>query len=514
MWGVLEQIVGSHIPRKSEGHSWECVLDVPVANLNGRSFQEWVIRQPVRFGGFGLRSQIETSPVAFIGALRQILPSFSGEKGICPQLEHLISPNSKNIWQPLIESRCRTGMELQKAWTVLQKEAQEISDYLGVELEGVLSVSELEVGEGYNIYKVRNLMTEQCEKIKGQLIGRSLELHLDRKSRPVLAWPQMDKLSAAWLLALPGPHTGLSNSIFSEAACKTLCLPSPSCRDRIGEKVGRVVVDEFGDKIMAAPLPGDTWRIRHDAVKSELNRLFHWSGIPAVCEVFGLFAHLIPQEGLNRLERGRKRQGLVPDFQLHLTSQTGGVVSRLAELKVLNCCPTRYHYGDTKRAVERRAGSLQSEYNKKAKDTDLEYCGTVQGEAGPVQTKLKQFEDIKGLVVGAFGEGSKDLHEMVQTISENRIKSIGLSRGKQLSKNELGNVVGQVRRMLSVTCVRAQAQCLLMRMSFVGEGVSMAIKRRQVAANQEVMMRREREAQWFSRVRGRNVMNRGHFLLN
>ena len=40
MWGVLEQIVGSHIPRKSEGHSWECVLDVPVANLNGRSFQE------------------------------------------------------------------------------------------------------------------------------------------------------------------------------------------------------------------------------------------------------------------------------------------------------------------------------------------------------------------------------------------------------------------------------------------------------------------------------------------
>ena len=34
------------------------------------------------------------------------------------------------------------------------------------------------------------------------------------------------------------------------------------------------------------------------------------------CEVFNMFAHLIPQEGLSRIERGCKRHGLVPDFML------------------------------------------------------------------------------------------------------------------------------------------------------------------------------------------------------
>ena len=75
------------------------------------------------------------------------------------------------------------------------------------------------------------------------------------------------------------------------------------------------MVDMFGDKVMAATLSGDGWRTRHDMVKAELNRLCVWSKLPATCEVFGLFSHLIPQEGLRRIERGRKRQGMVPDFQ-------------------------------------------------------------------------------------------------------------------------------------------------------------------------------------------------------
>ena len=154
-------------------------------------------------------------------------------------------------------------------------------------------------------------------------------------------------------------------TVFSEAACSHLCLPSPACRDRVGEKVGKSVVDIFGDKVMSAMLPGDTWRIKHDTVKSELNRLCTWSKLPAVCEVFGLFSHLIPQEGLNRMERGRKRQGLVPDFQLLVPCPTGGKVSRLAELKVINCCPTRYTLGARTKAVNRRANLLQGEYSKK-----------------------------------------------------------------------------------------------------------------------------------------------------
>ena len=122
--------------------------------------------------------------------------------------------------------------------------------------------------------------------------------------------------------------------------------------------------------------------------------------------MFGLFSHLIPQEGLSRIERGRKRQAMVPDFQLEVPCPTGGKVSKLAELKVINCCPTRYLPWDEDKTVDKRAKLLQGEYKKKARDTDRKYGGTAEGTTGPVENKLLQFGDLQGLVVGAFGEGS------------------------------------------------------------------------------------------------------------
>ena len=67
--------------------------------------------------------------------------------------------------------------------------------------------------------------------------------------------------------------------------------------------------------------------------------------------------------------------------------------------------------------------------------------------------------------------------------------------------------------MLSTASIRAQAQCLLTRMANVGEGVGEASKRRHWAAREEERMRRERAAQWIGRVRGRNIVRRGQFLL-
>ena len=74
--------------------------------------------------------------------------------------------------------------------------------------------------------------------------------------------------------------------------------------------------------------------------------------------------------------------------------------------------------------------------------------------------------------------------------------------------------MGQVRRMLSTVSVRAQAQCLLSRVTLVGEGVDRATKRRQWLAVEEERMRRERLAQWIGRVRGQNIIRRGEFLLD
>ena len=112
-----------------------------------------------------------------------------------------------------------------------------------------------------------------------------------------------------------------------------------------------------------------------------------------------------------------------------------------------------------------------------------------------------------------FGEGSEDIHNLVQIIAESKVNSMGLARGKEGTETELGVVVGQVRRMLSTASIRAQGQCLLNRMSSVGEGVGQAARRRQWIAAEEERMRKERQAQWIGRVRGSGIVRRGQFLL-
>ena len=108
----------------------------------------------------------------------------------------------------------------------------------------------------------------------------------------------------AWLLALPAGDTCLSSPVFAEAAAALLCLPSPACADKIGCEVGNRRVDQYGDQVQAARgVEGDDWRKRHDSMKMMLSRM------PFQCEAFNMFAHLIPQEGLSRMERGRKEAG-------------------------------------------------------------------------------------------------------------------------------------------------------------------------------------------------------------
>ena len=65
-------------------------------------------------------------------------------------------------------------------------------------------------------------------------------------------------------------------------------------------------------------ISGDGWSRRHDDVKEKIFALLRWAGLEVQCEVFNPFAGLIPQQGLSRFERGRKRQGMVADFMVRM----------------------------------------------------------------------------------------------------------------------------------------------------------------------------------------------------
>ena len=151
---------------------------------------------------------------------------------------------------------------------------------------------------------------------------------------------------------------------------------------------------------------------------------------------------MIPAEALSRFESGRARQGLVPDFRFQVPSDLGESQVALAELKVLSCCKTWYApgAGNRVRATNKRAQGLQAIYKKKARSLDQTISGTTESQRGPVERRLDEFGPLIGLCFGAWGEGSNDVHMMVDKLANSRLKFQRAQEGiptQSGSQNEL-----------------------------------------------------------------------------
>ena len=79
-------------------------------------------------------------------------------------------------------------------------------------------------------------------------------------------------------------------------------------------------------------------------------------------------------------------------------------------------------------------------------------------------------------------------------------------------EGERAQLVGSLRRQVSLMAVRANARLILSRMeSFVGPGAAEAARRRQLTLSLERQEARERQAQALSLSQGRNILRRGFF---
>ena len=281
---------------------------------------------------------------------------------------------------------------------------------------------------------------------------------------------------------------------------------------------------------MNAKMKGDGLRKRHDAMKMCIQGLFKWAAIPVVCEVFNLFADCIPQAGLARIERGRRRQGLVPDFKLRGEGGTGDI---LCELKIMSASKSRYPRNpqprDGLRAVDRRADGLTEDYATKAREVDWQYCGTARPpprrrgepqpprELGRVETRLLTYGRVRGWCFGAWSEASREVHEMVQRVALGRLQVAEVQPGRRgplkTKEAELAGLVGYVRRRLSFTAAQQQAKLLLDRLQLLGDGASEAAGRRDRAQQLEAGAVRERRGQLVCLRQGVSIMRRGFGLL-
>ena len=260
-------------------------------------------------------------------------------------------------------------------------------------------------------------------------------------------------------------------------------------------------------------MSGDHWRTRHDNVKMALASLFAWAKVSHTTEVFGLFAPYISQQALSRYDRGRKRQGLVPDFRLTIATSTGATKTQLAELKLISCSESWYapSAGGKVKATDKRANGLPADYRRKAREADQEARAASGAERGPVEQELEQYlgSGLLGLVFGVWGEASEDVHVLIDALATSRLNSQQRTRGRPGDKQELGSITAQIRRRLSQVVVKAQVECLLNRLHQVGPGSKAMVQRREWAAREDQLMKRERQAQWLRRTEGVFTLRKG-----
>ena len=263
-------------------------------------------------------------------------------------------------------------------------------------------------------------------------------------------------------------------------------------------------------------LPDDTWRHRHDTGKLAIVSECLNAGLVHDCEVYGLFADLIPAQAVTQggdsLEWGRARQGLVPDFKIRLPTPEG-LTDHLAELKFVSAGVSWFPRGVRGKRIDRRASGLPLLYKRALERLDISHHNTQAGQTGPLVRRLQSFGKLEGLVVGPWGEGSKDLHNLVKVIAESKLAAKARSRGRAMSDNELGIIVSQVRKYLSTSFIRAQSLCLINRLCFLGEGAQAAAGRRTVAKQLEEGRRRDRQAHYMAHVRGRGLARQGQIFV-
>ena len=60
-------------------------------------------------------------------------------------------------------------------------------------------------------------------------------------------------------------------------------------------------VEKWGDSVLNAAVQGNHFKATHDIVKNSINNLLHYTVLEV--EPYGVFADLIPQQPLNRVQQ-------------------------------------------------------------------------------------------------------------------------------------------------------------------------------------------------------------------
>ena len=164
--------------------------------------------------------------------------------------------------------------------------------------------------------------------------------------------------------------------------------------------------------------------------------------------------------------------GIIPDIMIRLPTASDarlGGYSWLADVKTL--APGTLHKSSSKTfasAVEKRQARVKVEYSTHAASLDRKYHNTRSGPgvtAGPFASTLLDFGkdgEVLGLVVGAFGEASQDVHSLRDCIALELAKEYSLFLRTDVNKAH-ALFTSQLNRKWGHTIARGWARLVVER---------------------------------------------------
>ena len=105
---------------------------------------------------------------------------------------------------------------------------------------------------------------------------------------------------------------------------------------------------------------------------------------------------------------------------------------------------------------------------------DEAWCGTAAGAVGPMLARFREFGKLRGLVFGALGEASPDVHKLIGTLAYSGAEAHGLACGGTTTLAATGRLSWMLKRRLARVALKSRAKLLLDRRQYIGSGAPQA----------------------------------------
>ena len=297
----------------------------------------------------------------------------------------------------------------------------------------------------------------------------------------------------------------MDDATFQECWAIYLGGPSPACNpfiDRTFRSIRKsdktlYKIDVFGDVVCKVALHGDAWRTRHDMFKWTLHEQSTWCDYKLGMEPTNLFLPFISQPDTFLELPSHKRQGMIPDL-LDVKRRT------LMDVKTFHYGsiyrPCRFKAAATCDTVRFRADQVHTQMLNKARKIDRDHNNWSRDSTtqGPVTRALLGYlyDVCEGLAVGAHGECSPDIHNLIERMAKRGAQRRYKDMGFKSPRDAKSTIISQLRLSLGVEAIRGVARVRLQNLGTILAGRKSAQNAAKRRAHAKARFREQTDAYW------------------